>query len=91
MAKNTAKIGEEFRLYTPDSVPCIDERGENLVHWLSKFGHRCPYLASVVHIWPIFASFGQSCPRGVIVQPSGGPARTAMGVEVRKFSAKNRE
>jgi hypothetical protein len=85
---NTAKTAGEFRLYTPDSVPCLDERGENLVHWLSKFGHRCPNLASVVHSWPVLATFGQSCPNGVIVHPSGGPPRTAISVEVRKFSAK---
>jgi hypothetical protein len=86
---STAKTGEEFRLYTPNTIPCAAERGENLVYWLSKFGHRCPNLASGVHSWPFLASFGQSCPRGVIVHPSGGPPRTAMGVEVRKFSAKS--
>ena len=46
-------------------------------------------MASVVHSWPILANFGQSCPRGVVVHPAGGPPRTAMGVEVRKFSAKS--
>ena len=89
--KNTAQTGEEFRLYTPGSGHYIDDRGENLVHWLSRFGQRCPDLASGVHFWPAVSIFGQPCPRGVIVHPLGGPPRTAMGVEVRNTFRKVRE
>jgi hypothetical protein len=31
-AKNTAKTGQEFRLYTPGSAHYIDDGGGNLVH-----------------------------------------------------------